>query len=187
MTRHIERMRALKLPMPRIITASALAVALAFPASASAWPTWGNEEKGDCTFAAVANWELVQTQWLFPRQPTEAEVIQDYEEANPNDQGFSVEELFEFWRENYIGGVEASTYSGYPPYDLWWVIHHYGPEIVLFQHHMGVVRYIGHRGPVVLSWGRLINMTWAQWEGRRRSRLGRGLEVIVPEGLLVEP
>jgi hypothetical protein len=89
--------------------------------------------------------------------------------------------------KNYIGGVEASTYSPYPPYDLWGVINHYGPEIVLFQHHMAVVRYIGHHGPVVLSWGRLIKMTWAQWEGRRPSRLGRGLEVIVPEGLLVEP
>lgn len=57
------------------------ALALAFPAGASAWPTWGNVEKGDCAFAAVANWELVQTHWAFPRHPTEAEVIQDYEEA----------------------------------------------------------------------------------------------------------
>jgi hypothetical protein len=49
---------------------------------------------------------------------------------------------------------------------------------------MAVVRYIGHRGPVVLSWGRLINMTWAQWKGRRPSLLGPGLEVIVPEKLV---
>jgi hypothetical protein len=104
-----------KLPVRRIITASALALALAFPASASAWPTWGNEEKGDCTFAAVANWELVQTQWLFPRQPTEAEVIQDYEEANPNDQGFSVGELFEYWREKLHRGRRGEHLQSVSP------------------------------------------------------------------------
>jgi hypothetical protein len=168
----------------RIVAASALALALAFPAGASAWPTWGNAEKNDCTFAAVANWELVQAQWALARQPTEAEVIQDYDEANPSDEGFSVDQLFEHWRENPIGGVEATTYRQYWPNSLRWVIRHYGPEIVLFQNHMAVVRYIGHRGPVVLSWGRLINMSWAQWEGRRRSLLGPGEEVIVPEGLV---
>jgi hypothetical protein len=171
------------LTVRRIVAASVLALALAFPAAANAWPTWGNLEKGDCAFAAVANWELVQTQWGLARQPTEAEVIRDYDEAEPDDEGFSVGQLFEYWSENPIGGVEATTYHRYPPNLLRWVIRHDGPAIVLFPGHMAVVRYIGHRGPIVLSWGRLIPMTWAQWEGRRPSELGPGVEVFVPEGL----
>lgn len=163
-------------------------VALALPATASAdWPTWGNIEHGDCAFAAAANWELLHG----GTSATEESILAEYLTADPGEEGLSGEQLETIWRTKGIGGRRVSVHSlsrgALAP-----AFRRHGPLVVQLMVmpgqrwrrvggasepgdttssvvdseggiHFAVVRYVTRRGPVLLSWGELGQLTWWQW------------------------
>lgn len=168
----------------------ALAAALALPASASAWPTWGSIENNDCAFAAAADWELLHG----GTQATDASILAEYQALEPEDEGIDGDQLESYWRHHGIGGVRAHvrTTDRYGKRALRTLLRRGQTPIVELAveagqqwrrlagiqaagdtatHvvdgpggvHFAVVRYINSRGPVLLTWGQLAQMTWWQW------------------------
>jgi hypothetical protein len=174
--------------MSKRITGALIGIALLCPASAGAWPTWGNLESGDCAFAAAANWEMLHGGSMA----TDAQVLAEYRAAAPEDDGFSGDQLVYYWRTHGIAGRRASMRTA-DPERVRRVMHRHGAVIVQLAVapgqrwtrlagevdavldqgasvvdvagglHFAVVRYINRRGPVLLTWGKLAQMTWWQW------------------------
>ena len=161
----------------------ALVAALIFPGSAAAaWPTWGNIEHGDCAFAAAANWEMLHG----GTNATEESIIAEWHEQNgDSDEGTSADELEAFWAHHGIGGRKVVIHERSTE-RLRQVFSRNGPVIAEFAVvpgqrwapangplpypvdetggiHWIVVRYIDKRGPVILTWGELAQLTWWQW------------------------
>jgi hypothetical protein len=159
----------------------------AAPASAVAWPTWGNLETGDCTFAAAADWALLHG----GTSATDESVRQEYLALDPNEEGISAEGFANYWERHGIAGVRADT-TEVPPERLSRELHRHGPVVVWMAvtpkqrwgaiqdveggMHFAVVTRTDRRGPVILTWGELAQMTWWQW---REDALG----VYVPRRL----
>lgn len=88
----------------RALLAVAAALLFAAPAQAHEWPSWGNEQMNDCTFAAAANWELA----ALGHQANEAEVIAEFHAAGGGTEGLSEEAFARYWRKHGIAGVRAT-------------------------------------------------------------------------------
>lgn len=152
----------------------AVLVSLAAPATASAWPTWGNLTSGDCALAAAANWETLHG----GTSATEASILAEYNTLSPEDDGIDGDTLERHWRVHGIGGRRVNVH-GVTPDNLRRIMRQQGPVIAelavtpgqkwgdvlveLGGIHFAVVRYITRRGPVLLTWGQLAQMTWWQW------------------------
>lgn len=174
--------------MKRTALALAALVSLAIPASASAWPTWGNLENSDCAFAAAANWELLHG----GTNATEDEILREFVDAGgETNDGTSGETLERYWATHGIGGRRVKVFGVAPdhlrrivrregaviaelaviPGQQWRRIAGTPTPIDTATHvvdrpggvHYLVVRYINKVGPVVLTWGELAQMTWWQW------------------------
>jgi hypothetical protein len=160
--------------MRRIATLTAVFASLALPSVASAWPTWGNLDSSDCAFAAAANWEM-----LHGHTPSEPQILAEYREAaGPEDEGISGDTLEHYWRVHGIGGLRV-TMRNPEPEAIARVLHHHGPVIAELAVmpmqrwgstedtsggiHFVVVTTVNRRGPVILTWGVLAQMTWWQW------------------------
>lgn len=160
--------------MKRLILISSIVLALVLPASATAWPTWGNLENNDCAFAAAANWELLHG----GTTATEESILAEWEPLNLLD-GISGEEFENYWWHHGIGGRKVNMRETTPD-RLRTVMRHHGATVAMIAVtpgekwgnvedelggiHFLVVRYITRRGPVVLTWGMLGQMTWRQWQ-----------------------
>lgn len=174
------------------------AAALAFPASASAhrhhhhrpvawpalpsdpWPHWGNDTIGDCSFAAAADWLIMQG-----ARPTEAQLVQDFHAAGGSDtEGLTATALSAYWSTTGIAGVRASlTPTGQVARGTIAMIRLYVGEqlqplpfrsagmtvipgamtIEAAGLHFVLVTAVTGAGPQVVTWGRVIQLTWAQW------------------------
>lgn len=158
-----------------VVTLAAAAVLLALPLKASAWPTWGNIDHPDCAFAAAANWELLHG----GTAATEDGILREfYDAGGTNEEGVTGEQLERYWATHGIGGRKAVAF-GVPKDELRHLFRRYGALIVELAAtpgerwgavtdepggiHFAVVRYITRRGPVLLTWGELGQMTWWQW------------------------
>jgi hypothetical protein len=166
----------------------AVLLTLVLAPAAGAWPAWGNIEHGDCAFAAAANWELLHG----GTSATEESILAESQAFEPNEEGMSGEDLERYWRVHGIGGRKESIRDASPD-RLRVELRRHGPVIAEFAitpkqrwHRLGgaptpgdtttdvvdnaggvhyaVVRYITKRGPVILTWGELAQMTWWQWE-----------------------
>jgi hypothetical protein len=157
--------------------AALLALAL-LPAPAQAIQMWGDTEIGDCTFAAAANWEEAA---LHRAPSSEAELVRDFHQAGGRDElGATSAQLFHYWHRIGIGGVRVTAHRRRGPAPLTiaglnvhggeeWAIVNPGPEegptwpVGAEGGHMVLVLAIGRRGPIIVSWGTVLQMTWKQW------------------------
>jgi len=134
----------------------------------------------NCTFAAVANWELI----TIGRQPDPALVTQEFFSAGgTSSRGLTTEQVFNFWKTQGVGGIHLADSSLLPvdPYTLKRSIDDPNIRSVIAsldlakgQNIGGVtmttatyhwVTVIGYttQGPVIASWGETLQMTWQQW------------------------
>lgn len=166
-----------------LIAFSLIALALLFsPELAEAdWPTWGDNEVADCTFAAAANWETLVG--LRVRATTASLVHEFHRAGGTPTEGATEAQLARYWEHHGIGGhrarliprrhVAAHTIAGLElwPGEEWRVVNPASDEGAAWnvgpEHgrggHMVVVVAVGSRGPIVLSWGAWFQLTWHQW------------------------
>lgn len=152
--------------------------------SAAAWPTWGNTQIADCTFAAAANWELA----ALGRRANEEQIEREFLEAggSPLD-GISQLRFRWWWRHHGIGDVRAQIRE-VPADNLWhlgiWRRGQFVPlphlaqwrlETLLRRAHFllaGLTWDLGHEvlivdadrdGVTFVTWGEEQTLSWAQW------------------------
>ncbi len=144
------------------------------------YETWGNvppEDLGDCTFAAAANWEQILFNWhVFPTA-----LGYEFAEAGGTEQGgLAQEALWRYWERDGIGGVKLTGLHKYIPspenvrngvrdyaamivelrFGEGWAFAQYSAKAGL---HDVVVMGFTPEGPLVVSWGEVLQLTWEQW------------------------
>ena len=142
--------------------------------------TYGNvypADLSDCTFAAAANWEQV----VLGTQPDPSVIGYDFAEAGGSaTNGLTMNQLFSYWETYGIAGVTISDVQPYDtdPVDVENAVSDFTAVIASLYFAPG--DYIGNQeaetgghailvdgftpeGPIVVSWGQTIQMTWAQW------------------------
>jgi hypothetical protein len=131
---------------------------------------------GDCTFAAAAHWEQI----VLGLNPDPTLIGYEFANAGGTSAGLTADALFGYWQHQGINGVFL---TGLHPYftdqtDVENGVRSYGAMVVEFQFadggyfaqfqmgaggHMAVVDGFTPEGPLVVSWGQTLQMTWAQW------------------------
>jgi hypothetical protein len=141
--------------------------------------TYGNiypSDLGDCTFAAAADWEQVKLGIL----PDTSRIPFDFGAARGGEDGLSVEALLTYWGES--GGIEGYVLTGQSAFtvereDVENGVYDYGALIAELElgsagigrdktdrgTHVLVVDGFTPKGPLVVTWGETIQMTWKQW------------------------
>jgi hypothetical protein len=144
------------------------------------YPDYGNiapTNLGDCTFAAAAHWEQI----VLGRHPDPTEIGYEFARAGGTLRGgLSLIALFGYWQRQGIAGVFLTGASSFRT-DQATVesqVRGYGALIVGFQFvandgvaqyivqagtHVAVVDGFTPEGPLVVSWGHTLQMTWQQW------------------------
>jgi hypothetical protein len=143
------------------------------------YQTYGNTPTtllGDSTFAAAANWEQI----ILGVRPDPALVAYEYEQAGGTRAGLRQDALWAYWKRRGIAGVVQTGLWSYfgEPLDLENAVRDYRALIVQlrFTEHDGFAQYtvpaglhdvvvdgFTPEGPLVVSWGETLQMTWAQW------------------------
>lgn len=147
------------------------------------FPTHGNvvpEALGDCTFAAVADWEEVE----FGFTPDPKEIRSEFNtSAGKLADGFSNDQLFSYWHNSGIAGLYLQSHVNLPidPESVKNAIDSANIKAVIAQlhfdsgdnfagyqlgsggYHWIVVDGYTPTGPVVVTWGQTLQMTWQQW------------------------
>ncbi len=147
------------------------------------YPAYGNVAPvsiGDCTFAAVANWEQI----VLGKDPDPTQIGFEFGKAGGSQTpGLTSDQVFRYWQNNGIAGVYLKTAQSYfvDPYDLENAIDNPDIGVVIAQlkfsvgdpfagynisesggHWLLVVGYTP-TGPLVVTWGGTLQMTWQQW------------------------
>jgi hypothetical protein len=144
------------------------------------YQTYGNvypADLGDCTFAAAANWEQI----LLGDHPDPSVIGYEFAEAGGNaTTGLTMDQLFSYWETQGIAGVTISGVTSYDtdPQDVENAVNDYTALVVSLQFisgdyfgsqemdaggHAVVVDGYTPEGPLVVSWGKTIQMSWDQW------------------------
>ena len=143
------------------------------------FPAYGNTDAalGDCTFAAAADWEQLNL-GIHPDQTT---IGYEFHEAGGSEtNGLDVNTFFSYWKNHGIAGVVAKKVSSYytDQIDVENGIRDYGELLAELSFspgqniaglpasggkHMLVVDGFTPQGPVVVTWGTTLQMTWQQW------------------------
>lgn len=142
--------------------------------------TYGNvypADLGDCTFAAAANWEQI----VLGDHPDPSVIGYEFAEAGGNaTTGLTMDQLFSYWETQGIAGVTISSVTSYytDPQDVELAVNDYSALVVSLQFvsgdyfgnqqvpaggHAVVVDGYTQEGPLVVSWGQTIQMSWDQW------------------------
>ena len=146
------------------------------------YPAYGNVAPvsiGDCTFAAVANWEQI----VLNREPDPTQIGLEFGKAGGTQTtGLTNDQVFIYWQNYGIAGVFLKTAQSYyvDPYDLENALDNPDIGVVIAQlrfttgenfagyfpgdgyHWLLVVGYTP-TGPLVVTWGQTLQMTWQQW------------------------
>lgn len=146
------------------------------------YPYYGNSGPGsigDCTFAAVANWEHV----VLGKNPDPAIIGYEFSAAGGTDAaGLSHDGVFSYWKAHGIAGVYLQSIQRYftDPVDLMNALDNPAIGVVIAEleftegdnfagtypttggHWVLVVGYTP-TGPLVVTWGQTLQMTWQQW------------------------
>jgi len=148
-------------------------------AASQSFQNWGNvapEPLGDCTFAAAANWEQI----VLHLQPNPALIGYEYAKAGGDGQGLSQSSLWSYWRDDGIAGVRltglhsytttaADVQNGVRDFGAMFVELSFGqnwgfgPYTMPASLHDVVVDGFTPEGPLVVSWGETLQMSWEQW------------------------
>src|SRR5262249_26592892 len=131
---------------------------------------------GDCTFAAAANWEQIVLN--VHADPT---VIGfEFAQAGGTERGLPQNSLWSYWQRYGIAGVHLTGLHRYftDQTDVENAVRDYGALIVAVQFtandgfgeytvpaglHDAVVIGFTPEGPLVVTWGETLQMTWEQW------------------------
>ena len=150
--------------------------------STMTYPDYGNTpptDIGDCTFATVADWEQV----VLGVNPNATLIGLEFAEAGGTQTtGLTNSQVFSYWQTHGIAGVHLSSYKQYytDELDVEGGINNpdIGPMIV--ELHLPINQSIagyttaggGHwalvvgytpQGPIIVTWGQKLQMTWQQW------------------------
>ena len=133
---------------------------------------------GDCTFAAAANWEQL-TLGVAPNSTT---VQSQFLKAGGSlVTGLSPSGLFNYWENSGIAGthIKSVNLMGTDQITVESEFQNIGPMLASLTlipgqaiagestsggGHMVVVDGYTPQGPVIISWGQELQMTWQQWE-----------------------
>jgi hypothetical protein len=150
------------------------------------FPTWGNvapQSVGDCTFAAAADWEQI----VLGMQPSATVIRDEFIEAGGSRRGgLAQTALWRYWQQEGVAGAQLTAVDRYTldRADVERAVRTYAAMIVelSFRSHEHLARYVVANGlhdavvdgftpagPLLVSWGQTLQMTWAQW---RRDAIG---------------
>jgi hypothetical protein len=142
---------------------------------------------GDCTFAAAAHWEQI----VLGLNPDPSLIGYEFASAGGTSAGLTADALFGYWQHQGINGVFLTGLHRFftDQTDVENGVRSYGAMIVEFQFadggyfaqyrmsggkHMAVVDGFTPEGPLVVSWGQTLQMTWAQWNAEVVNMWGIG-------------
>jgi len=148
------------------------------PVSAK-YPTYGDiapAAVGDCTFAAAADWEQV----VLGKTPDPSMIRSEFAAAGGTTTGLSTNALWKYWMRQGIGGVVLTGVQSRPTnradvesgvrasgamiVELQFRAHdHFAQYPVAAGEHLAVVDGFTPEGPLVVSWGQTLQVTWQQW------------------------
>jgi len=147
------------------------------------YPTFGNlapQLLGDCTFAAVADWEEA---YLGLTQNT-AQIESEFSDAlGKSEKELSNDELFAYWERSGIGDtfLQQATSLSLDPFTVENAIdtpitrdliaqlqlnsgdNFAGYQMAQSGYHWVVVDGYTPKGPIIITWGQILQMTWQQW------------------------
>jgi hypothetical protein len=145
------------------------------------YPTYGNAAPavlGDCTFAAVANWEQI----VMNHRPDPTQIGYEFADAGGTEAGgLAQNSVWTYWRQHGIGGLKLTALQSYfrDQTNVENVIQDYTAAIaeLRFVEGTGFAQYTvgaglhdvvvdGYtpEGPLVVSWRQTLQMTWEQWD-----------------------
>ncbi len=150
-----------------------------YGASSESFQTWGNvapEPLGDCAFAAVADWEQI----VLQKDADPTLIGYEYAKAGGTENGLAQNALWSYWRSNGIAGVHLTGLHSYTTtvadvengvrdyratiaelsFEAGWG---FGPYTMAASLHDVVVDGFTPEGPLVVTWGETVQMTWEQW------------------------
>lgn len=150
-----------------------------YGASYQSFQTWGNtppDALGDCSFAAAANWEQIVLE--VHANPTL--IGNEFAQAAGTERGLSQGALWSYWERYGIAGIyltglhaynttEINVENGVRNYVAMIVEFSFAPGTYFGDYRMAgglhdaVVDGFTPEGPLVVSWGENIQMTWDQW------------------------
>ena len=145
------------------------------------FPAYGNTSSGidDCTFAAAAYWELLAD----GTSPDPTELGMEFVNAGGSmTSGLTATQLFNYWQTQGIGGIKIRSEQSIPvnEIDLENAISGHGQLIAAVSltpaqniagiqapmqgYHMLVIDGYTPTGPLIVTWGQTLQMTWQQWD-----------------------
>ena len=133
----------------------------------------------DCTFTAVANWEKV----VLGTPIDTAQVTAEFSSTGGDNSGLTDDQVFSYWKQHGIGGVHLGSVTrlAVDPVTLAGAIGNPGIKAVIAQlsfsagqrfagsvmstpsFHWVVIDGVTPVGPLAVSWGKTVQMTWQQW------------------------
>jgi hypothetical protein len=147
----------------------------------ASYPNYGNvapEGLGDCTFAAAAHWEQI----VHGASPDPTVIGYEFAAAGGTASGgLTAQALFSYWIQQGIAGIRATGFTRYftDKTNVENGVRSYGAMLVEFQfvagtgfgqyaiantsRHMAVVDGFTPEGPLVVTWGQTLQLTWDQW------------------------
>ena len=147
----------------------------------ASYPDYGNVAPnglGDCTFAAAADWEQI----VHGASPDPAVIGYEFAAAGGTATGgLTAQALFNYWIQQGIAGIRATGFTRYftDKTNVENGVRSYGAILVEFQfvagtgfgqitipndsRHMAVVDGFTPEGPLVVTWGQTLQLTWDQW------------------------
>lgn len=145
------------------------------------FPTYGNEQGiSDCTFASIADWEEI----ALGIKPDETQVTADFYSAGGSSTlGLTTNQAYDYWKNTGVGGVlikdahmiptdpttlkatldDPSTKAIIASINLNKGQNFAGNTMANFSYHWIVVDGYTPEGPLVVTWGQTLQMTWQQW------------------------
>ncbi len=140
--------------------------------------TYGNTSAlGDCTFAAAADWEQI----LVGDQPEPEQIVYEFGAAGGAEaDGLSQAAFMSYWMRDGIGGIRATGFEALTtmPAEVRTEVRNYsalivelgfaqgtyfGSERMTAGTHEAVVDGFTRQGPLVVTWGTTVQMSWEQW------------------------
>lgn len=155
------------------------------------YQSYGNtapDDLGDCTFAAAANWEQI----VLNVSPEPTLIAYEFGNAGGTAAGgLAQSELWTYWEQDGINGIHLTGLHSYltAQTDVQNGVRDYGAMIVEFNFaqgtyfgniqmnaglHDAVVDGFTPEGPLVVSWGQTIQLTWQQWSAEVMGMWGIG-------------
>lgn len=151
-----------------------------YGAAHESFQTWGNvppDTLGDCTFAAAANWEQI----VVSVRANSTVLGYEFAQAGGTEAGLPQNSLWTYWRKYGIAGVQLTALDRFTPSQanvengvrdyaamiaqLDFVTNDtFGEYTVAAGLHDVVVDGFTPEGPLVVTWGESLQITWEQWD-----------------------